>query len=78
MLFSSSNFRATVMALRLNASFHAAPDIITCFTTENIIRGKTSFALLTKRHPILVIHRLNSTYLQGELCYVTGRITASY
>ena len=54
MLFSSSSFRATVMALRLKASFHAAPDIITCcFTTENIIRGKTSrFALKKAAHHV--------------------------
>ena len=50
MLFGSSSFRADDMTLCLRASSCTGPDIITrCFATENIIRGKTPLATLTKK-----------------------------
>ena len=59
-VFSSSSFRADVMALRLKTSFHASPAIITrCYATKDNIRGKTPFrfALLKNR-------------LRMEVCYL--------
>ena len=45
-VFSSSSFRADVMPLRLKASFHASPNIITrCCATKDIIRGKNTVPL---------------------------------
>ena len=44
--FSSSSFRADVMTLRLKASFHASPAIITrCCATKDNIRGKNTVSL---------------------------------
>ena len=49
-MFTLFELRAAVMALCLRARSCTHPAITTrCFATENIIRGKTSLATLTKK-----------------------------